>query len=129
MTRREFIHSLARLLGLIALPISARAAPAQPRLIQQCFLAGFQHHDGEELWSYLTVGDDLQLVRESGNLHDTHAIRIDWNGHTLGYLPRHQNSAAARLIDQGIGLEARIGRLARHDNPWRRVMVDVWMAV
>jgi len=127
MTRRDFLSSLARLLGLIALPMAARAASAQPRLIQQCHLAGFQHHDGEELWSYLTVGDSLELHREPGNRHDANAIRVDWLGRKLGYLPRAENQAAARLIDQGKRLEARIGRLKNSSNPWRRVAVEVWL--
>ncbi len=128
MTRRDFLHTLARLLGLIALPVAAQAAPAPRRLIQQCQLAGFQHHDGEELWHYLTVGDSLQLVREANNPHDANAIRIDWNGRQLGYIPQAQNETTARLIDQGRWLEARIGRLKKDGNPWRRMAIEVWLA-
>lgn len=127
MTRRQFLTRIAALLGLIALPASARNNPAAPRLIQQCHLAGFQHHDGEELWPYLTTGDNLQLRREPGNPHDPHAIRVDWLGRNLGYIPRTQNETAARLIDQGKRLEARIGGLEKHNNPWRRVAVEVWL--
>ena len=127
MTRRDFLNSLIRFLGLIALPISAQAKPTQRRLIQQCHLAGFQHHDGEELWPYLTVGDSLQLTREPENTHDTNAIRIDWNGRKLGYLPRTQNDTTARLMDQGKWFEARIVGLEKHPNPWRRVSVEVWL--
>lgn len=126
MTRRDFLNTLIRLFGLIALPATAHAAPAQRRLIQRCPLAGFQHHDGEALWPYLTVGDSLQLSREPGNRFDAHAIRIDWNGRKLGYIPRAQNQTAARLIDEGTWLEARIGGLEKHGNPWRRIAVEVW---
>lgn len=123
MTRRDFFKTLARLIGLISLP-----AAAQPRrrLLQTCPLAGFEHHQGEALWPYLTVGDGLELVREPDNPHDANAIRFDWNGRKLGYLPRAHNPPTARLIDQGRWLEARIGGLERHDNPWRRVSVEVW---
>jgi hypothetical protein len=126
MTRRDFLNTLARLVGLIALPVAAQAAPPR-RLIQQCPLAGFQYHDGEGLWSYLTVGDSLELVREPDNRHDANAIRIDWNGRKLGYLPRAENQAAAWLIDQGKRLETRIGGLKKDGNPWRRVAVEVWL--
>lgn len=127
MTRRDFLYTLAKLFGLIALPIAAQAAPAPRRLIQHCPLAGFQHHDGIELWSYLTVGDSLQLSREPGNAHDANAIRVDWNGRYLGYIPRAQNQTTARLMDQGKCLEARIGELEKHGNPWRRVSIEVWL--
>jgi hypothetical protein len=126
MTRRDFFKTLARLIGLVALPAAAAAA-APRRLIQQCPLAGFQHHDGNELWNYLTVGDSLQLIREPGNPHDANAIRVDWNGRELGYIPRAQNETTARLMDQGKWLEARIGGLERHGNPWRRVSIEVWL--
>jgi hypothetical protein len=127
MTRRDFLKRLASLFGLIALPITATAAATQRRLIQQCNLAGFEHHDGEELWNYLTTGDSLELHREPDNPHDPNAIRIDWNGRKLGYLPRTQNQNTARLMGQGKWLEARIGGLERHGNPWRRVAIEVWM--
>lgn len=125
MTRREFMTTLLRLLGLAALPLSGQAAA--PRLIQRCPLAGFAHHDGEELWSYLTVGDSLELMREPDNRHDSNAIRVGWLGHKLGYLPRAENQAAARLLDQGRRLEARIGGLELDANPWRRVVIEVWL--
>ena len=125
-TRRNFLNIIAHSAGLIALPASALAAQASRRLIQHCPLAGFQHHDGEELWSYLTVGDNLQLRREPTNPHDANAIRVDWNGRKLGYLPKGQNQITANLIDRGRHLEARVGRLERHSNPWHRVAVEVW---
>jgi hypothetical protein len=127
MTRRDFLKTLIRLAGLIALPVTAHAAPAQRRLIQQCHLAGFDHHDGEALWPYLTIGDNLQLRREPGNPHDSSAIRVDWNGRQLGYIPKIQNQTTARLMDEGKWLEARIGGLSKHANPWQRVAVEVWM--
>lgn len=127
MTRRDFLKRLASLFGLIALPITATAAATQHRLIQQCNLAGFEHHDGEALWPYLTIGDNLQLRREPGNPHDSSAIRVDWNGRELGYIPKIQNRTTARLMDEGKWLEARIGGLERHENPWRRVSLEIWM--
>lgn len=118
---------LSRLASLAILPLTAPPVPRR-RLVQVCDLAGFQHHQGEALWTYLTVGDGLELVREAHNPSDPNAIRIDWNGRKLGYLPRAHNQTAARLMDQGRWLEARIGGLERHTNPWRRVTVEVWMA-
>ncbi len=96
-------------------------------MIQQCHLAGFQHHDGGELWHYLTFGDSLELAREPANPHDSHAIRVDWLGRKLGYLPRAKNQTAAGLIDQWKRVEARTGGLKMDGNPWRRMAIDIWM--
>jgi hypothetical protein len=127
MIRRDFLKTLAQILGLATLPGLARAKPGKTHLIQKCHLAGYQHHHGEDLWSYLTVGDRLDLRREPDNQHDNNAIRIDWNGRQLGYLPRNQNQTTALMLDNQVRLEARIGQLERHANPWRRVEVEVWM--
>ena len=127
MIRSDFLNTLTGLLGLFFIPPVAQAAPTHRHLIQNCPLAGFQHHDGDALWPYLTVGDSLALTREPDNPHDPNAVRIDWNGRELGYIPRTQNQTTARLMDQGKWLEARIGGLERHANPWQRVEVEVWM--
>lgn len=127
MIRRDFLKRLAQTLGLAVLPLKAAALPGKRHLIQQCHLAGFQYHEGEALWHYLTIGDRLELRREPDNRHDKNAIRVDWNGRKLGYLPRTQNQTTALMLDNDVNLEARIGGLATHPNPWRRVAVEVWM--
>ena len=131
MIRRDFIKSFVKAIGLAALPaaVSAKELATRRFLIQQCPLAGFQYHEGEALWEQLGVGNRLELVREPANPFDANAIRIDWNGHKLGYLPRIQNLATARLLDEGNRLEARIGGLERHSNPWARMAVEVWLVV
>jgi hypothetical protein len=128
MIRRHFLKRLAQSLGLAALPASAHTQPRSKRhLIQHCHIAGFQHHEGEHLWSYLTVGDRVELHREPDNPHDRHAIRVDWNGRKLGYIPANQNQTTALMLDSHLALEARVGALEKHPNPWRRVAVEVWM--
>ncbi len=131
MIRRDFIKSFANLIGLAALPAAAVAKELTARhfLIQQCPLPGFQYHEGEALWEQLVVGNRLELVREPANPFDTNAIRIDWNGRKLGYIPRIQNQAAARLLDDGTRLEARISRMEKQNNPWARMEVEVWLVV
>lgn len=98
------------------------------RLIQQCLLAGSQHHDAEALWPFLTIGDSLRLIRERNNRHDAHAVRVDWNGCTLGYIPATQSRSTASLLDQGKTLEARIGTLKKHANPWQRIGIEIWQS-
>ena len=129
MLRRDFIKSLTSLLGLTALPGLAHANSAKYLLIQQCQVAGFQYHEGEALWSLLNIGDTLELIREPANLFDTHAIRIDYNGRKLGYIPRSQNQATARMLDEGRLLYARIAGKAKHPNPWQKLGVEVWLVV
>jgi len=129
MLRRDFFNTIAPLLGLAALPALSWAKPPRQFLIQHCPLAGFQHHEGEALWNLIAVGDTLELAREPANPHDPNAIRIDWNGRKLGYIPRSQNGGTARMLDEGRQLHARIAGLKTASTLWRRVDVEIWLMV
>ena len=103
------------------------AQPATRILIQSSPVAGFQFHEGRRLWDQLKVDDALTLVREPGNPHDARAVRVEWNGHMLGYVPRAENDAVARQLDRGNKLEARIVRLTKHRDPWKRIEFEVFL--
>lgn len=94
-------------------------------LVQDSPLAGFQYHDGRKLWAELQVGDALTLAREPDNPYDANAVRVDWRGHKLGYVPRRENADIARLMDKGVRLNARISRLVDSRDPWQRVRFEI----
>ena len=108
-----------------ASPVAAQ--PATRILIQSSPVAGFQFHEGKRVWDQLKVGDALTLVREPDNAHDARAVRVEWNGHPLGYVPRAENDAVARQLDRGNKLEARIVRLTKHRDPWKRIEFEVFL--
>ncbi len=105
------------------------AAPAGAQwlkiLVQSSPLAGFQYYAGEALWERLQVGDRLTLIREADNAHDANAVRIEWRGVKLGYLPRAENRTVAAEMDRGTRVEGRVAALTRHRDPWRRLRVEV----
>ncbi len=116
---------------VIACCLLAGAAPpavaAEARIIvQQSPLAGFQYYDGKVLWDNMRVGDVLVLVREPQNPHDANAVRVEWKGQPLGYVPRRDNADVARQMDRGEKLQARIVRLTEARNPWQRVLFEVY---
>ncbi|MEX0960680.1 MAG: HIRAN domain-containing protein [Burkholderiales bacterium] len=120
--------------GLVAVALfvclsaaSAQEAAQARILLQASPLAGFQFHDGKRLWTQLEVGDALDLVREPDNPYDRHAVRVEWRGHKLGYVPRLENEAVARQLDYGNRLAARITRLTRHRDPWKRVELEIFL--
>ena len=77
-------------------------------ILQTSPLAGFQYHAGRAVFPLLGVGDRLSLHREADNPHDPRAVRVDWRGAPLGYVPRLDNLDLARLMDRGTRVEARI---------------------
>ena len=95
-------------------------------LVQSSPLAGTQYYAADALWSEMRIGDALDLVREPENRHDRNAVRVEWRGHKLGYMPRRENRAVAAAMDRGDRLVARIARLTEHRNPWRRVEFEVF---
>ncbi len=117
---------LLLLLACLAVPAAAQSIRI---LVQSSPLAGFQYHTGAAVWEEMKVGDALTLRREPDNPHDPNAVRVDWHGQQLGYLPRAENGAVAAEMDQGGRVEARIGRLRKHRNPWQRVLIEVYVVL
>ena len=121
------------LLVLVACLLAGAGAHAQDSevrmLVQNSPLAGFRYYQGKALWDEMKVGDALALVREAGNPHDANAVRVEWQGHQLGYVPRKENEAVARQLDRGNRLQARIVRLSKHRDPWKRIEFEVFLAL
>ena len=123
--RRIKRFSLVLLLGL------ATGAQAQTikMLVQSSPLAGFQYYAGKGRWEEMKVGDPLTLVREPDNPHDPKAIRVEWHGEKLGYLPRAENRSVAEELDRGGRVEARIAALREDRNPWKRLLIEVFVVL
>jgi hypothetical protein len=112
---------------LLALSARADDGGSVRLLVQSSPLAGFRFHDAAQVWPELKVGDALELAREPDNPHDANAIRVEWRGRVLGYVPRRENAALAWGLDRGAALRARISRLQWHPNPARRVEFEVFV--
>jgi len=123
------IHAQRWLLvaALLVMAPQVHAQASARILVQSSPLAGFQYHEGKALWGQMQVGDALTLVREPDNEHDPRAVRVEWQGHKLGYVPRKENEAVARQLDRGNKLEARIVQLRKHRDPWKRVEFEVFL--
>lgn len=80
-------------------------------------IAGFTHAEGPQLLAQLAIGEPLQLQREALNAYDLQAVRIDWQGHKLGYVPRGENTAIAQALDAGRVLKASIAAV-HSDDEW-----------
>lgn len=114
--------------GLVIITLTAQAADTVRIVVQSSPLAGFQYYSGQVHWEEMKVGDPLVLVREPDNPHDAKAIRVEWRGEKLGYLPRAENRAVAAEMDNGGRVEGRIAELRQSRNPWQRVRIEVSVA-
>jgi hypothetical protein len=118
-----------RALAALAILAVALAASAQTvkLLVQSSPLAGYRYAEAAQVWPELKVGDRLDLVREPDNPHDRNAVRVDWRGRKLGYVPRAENEALAWAMDRGETVSARISRLQAHRNPRLRIEFEVFV--
>ena len=94
-------------------------------VVQRSPLAGLRHHDAPAVWRDVRAGDRLELVRESDNPYDPNAVRVEWRGRKLGYLPRSDNAAVARQLDRGAALTASVARLIENRNHSVRLEIEV----
>jgi hypothetical protein len=94
-------------------------------VVQRAALAGLRHYDAPRVWREMRVGDRLSLVREAGNPYDASAVRVEWRGRKLGYLPRHGNAGPARQLDRGMPLEGRVVELRENRNRSLRIEFEI----
>ena len=79
-------------------------------------IAGLGYAADPRLLDQLWIGEALQLVREPDNPHDSLAVRVDWSGRKLGYVPRPGNGCIAQELDAGTELQAVITAVSFHEN-------------
>ena len=119
--------TIAILWLLSAVAAFAADTPSARIVVQHAPLAGFVYYDGKAVWDQMKKGDRLALVREPANPHDTNAIRLEWQGHMLGYVPRRDNVDLARQIDLGARPEARITALDKASNGRHRISYEIYV--
>jgi hypothetical protein len=123
MQRRTFFRWLLAGLGAAA-ATPLVGAGNRSILIQESPLAGFPFYAGALIWPSLSVGDEMRLVREASNVHDSNAVAVYVHDEQLGYVPRVENTTVSRMLDQGERLEARISELSAED-AWEQIRFTV----
>lgn len=94
--------------------------------VANLYVTGFQYYDGPEVADLLETGLMLRLNREPHNRWDRLAIEVYAGEAKLGYIPRGDNEAIARLMDSGIRLRAHITELDPEAFPYGSVKMEVW---
>lgn len=121
------ISLLLLLLNGLSLAAEQRGEGTVRILVQSSPLAGSQYYQLTELQRNIRVGDPLELIRDSGNVHDKNAVAVRWRGQALGYLPRKENRAVAKAIDDGETVRATVEAVTADPNPWKRLRIAVFI--
>ncbi|MES9857590.1 MAG: HIRAN domain-containing protein [Sedimenticola sp.] len=125
MKRHTFLTTLLSGLGGSLLGPITHARTNGQILLQESPLAGYPYHRASAVWSFLQEGEALGLKREPLNPYDPNAIAVWFRNEKLGYVPRRENRALARMMDRGARLNSRINSLSDNPNPWSRLRFNV----
>jgi len=81
------------------------------------FIAGVQHHQMNKVINDLVEGEELNLVPEPDNKFDPNAIKIEYEGTMLGYVPKKLSAEIAAALETG-SLCCMIETLNPTGKPW-----------
>lgn len=90
-------------------------------------LAGVQYSDYQLVFKGLKAGTVLQLVGEPSNKWDNKAVRVQYNGIKLGYLPRFsiQQSEVWNAHSRGSKCMAVVTAFHKTNPTWMMITVQV----
>ena len=98
-----------------------------PQPLKTCIAGAGYVPDIKERVKALGIGGPLILQREPWNPYDTYAIVVlSPTGQKLGYIPRSQNQALARSMDQGKSLRAVLTALSAVHSGWPQIYLKVY---
>ncbi|MBU2548787.1 MAG: HIRAN domain-containing protein [Proteobacteria bacterium] len=131
MDRRSFLSSMVAVpfVGAVTRHEMDEARDAKEYLLNRFSVAGLQCYRGPALIGLLKAGDLLTMTAEPLNNHDEFAVRLEWGGDKLGYVPRSDNRHISRLIRQGARLECRAVKICPEAGPWNALRVEVFLYV
>lgn len=89
----------------------------EPRLLGEFKIAAVGHVKGaEKACSLLAPGAELRLERDKDNPHDANAIKVvkAEDGVTLGYVQKTLNAELASLMDEYVGITAKVEASCSH---------------
>ncbi len=119
--------SRTRLL-ILALACASQAQAQQVSLhVQRSTLAGYRYYQAPALAASIQPGASLDLVRESDNPYDANAVRVEWHGYKLGYVPRTRNAALAWAMDHGESVNASVAQGNRPRRIRARLEFDIFL--
>lgn len=124
----QSIRDMVALFDLPANPLPIDAPRDAHSLLPICArfpVAGYAYHAGPRHEGAFAPGQPVALVRELDNAHDPNAVRIDWQGEKIGYVPRSESADYARCLDAGVALSACIHAVWNNAPPWQRLWLEV----
>jgi hypothetical protein len=91
-------------------------------------IAGFSYYQGSYVFTELTIGSKIELVRDVGNIHDVNAIELRYKGRKIGYVPKSENSEISAIMNAGYDIfEGVVQQLIPSEHPERQVKIAIFI--
>lgn len=140
MLRRKFIKNILGLGTLLSVPVftflgvsaKQRSNPESNTIeipVYDCYIRGMHYYEGKDHLERIKPGDELDLIRQPENEHDTNAIEVFWDGYKMGYLPREDNLVLANILDKGIPLKSRVIEVFPQNEIYEKCRIKVTMLI
>ena len=124
--RRVFLGRLITLPFLNVLgQVKTQSFSKKGYLLNRFSTAGFQYYLGPRVIGRIKPGDRLAMIAEPGNPYDEFAVRLEWKGQMIGYVPRSDNRHLSRLLRQGARLKCQAISVEPDRSPWNGLKVEV----
>lgn len=79
-------------------------------------IAGIDHTPFKQTLRACKSGDLLELQLQPSNLYDSDAIKVFWQGHDVGFIPRVHNSSIIEAIRAGLVVSSRVQQVKCNGN-------------
>lgn len=73
-----------------------------------CFVAGVGFAKYKSFIADMKSNDPVELVAEPENTYDPNAVRLEWKGQKIGYVPKSSNAGIAAGLKAGKKLSAKV---------------------
>lgn len=119
------IISQGQSLGLVGTSTLSVPLPFESKIVlcESIRVAGTTHAPNiDDVMEQTPEDAQLDLFREPDNQADKWAIRIEFNGQKIGYVPADKNEMIARLMDGGKAIRGSLVEKGRQGNWWKVYM-------
>lgn len=119
------IISQGQSLGLVGTSTLSVPLPFESKIVlcESIRVAGTTHVPNiDDVMEQTPEDAQLDLFREPDNQADKWAIRIEFNGQKIGYVPADKNEMIARLMDGGKAIRGSLVEKERQGNWWKVYM-------
>lgn len=95
------------------------------KVTHKFFIAGVRFHELNSVIDEIAEGNKLTLIPEPSNKFDPNAVKIEYQGFMLGYVPKRISSEVVAMIEVGKEVKCILTELNKNADPWEKVKVEI----